>query len=244
MVNTDKAAATKGPLICASQWTMEQTIGNLVGEIRQPSNPYANLAQRAIRRAQHNSLMVMIPTLDPDYGQPLFPRWSKNLGNGYALLKLQERSRHATTFAEGLTIKTFLDAHYPHSPEYAFFDPHCLFTKRNSSKCLTCPQCKALYAGALYFAEVLFFFEIRTHTDVHALEPLALRHILFLHASWEVGLRVVRVPSIQSVVAMVPHTLAGEERFYMFEKPGMDLANLGGILWDEDDVDDEDNQPT
>jgi len=71
--------------------------------------------------------MVMIPTLDPDYGQPLFPRWSKDLGNGYALLKLQEHSRHATTFAEGLTIKTFLDAHYPHSPEYAFFDPHWCF---------------------------------------------------------------------------------------------------------------------
>jgi hypothetical protein len=138
---------------------MERTIGNLVGEIRQPSNPYANLAQRAIHRAQHNSLMVMIPTLDPDYGQPLFPRWSKDLGNR-ALL-------------------------------------------RDSSD--TFYSC--MHRG-------------------------------------EVGLRVVRVPSIQSVVAMVPHTLAGEERFYMFEKPGMDLANLGGILWDEDDVDDEDNQPT
>ncbi|KAG1864373.1 hypothetical protein F4604DRAFT_1586544 [Suillus subluteus] len=42
-------AVTKGPLICASQWIMEHTIGNIVGEIRQPSNPYANLTQRAIR---------------------------------------------------------------------------------------------------------------------------------------------------------------------------------------------------
>ncbi|KAG2140275.1 uncharacterized protein EDB93DRAFT_1252914 [Suillus bovinus] len=270
--------ATKGPLICASQWTMERTIGNIVGEIRQPSNPYSNLAQRAIHRAQHNSLMVMIPTLDPDYGQPLFPRWSKDLGNGYALLKLQERSRHATTFAEGSTIKTFLDAHYPHSPEYAFFDPHwcfrvCRWARLRLPNGQTCRSVfsrretranarrahnvKLSIAGALYFAEVLFFFEIRTHPDVHALEPLALvtiysppdRALLWDSSDTfyscthhgEVGLRVVKVPSIQSVVAMVPHTLAGEERFYMFEKPGMDLANLGGILWDEDD---EDHQPT
>lgn len=118
---------TKGPLICASQWTMERTIGNLVGEIHQPSNPYANLTQCAIRRAQHNALMVMIPTLDPDYGKPLYPRWSKDLGNGYALLKLQERSCHVTTFAEGIIIKAFLDAHFPYSPEYIFFDLHQRF---------------------------------------------------------------------------------------------------------------------
>jgi hypothetical protein len=29
---------------------------------------------------------------------------------------------------------------------------------------------------------------------------------------------------------MVPHTLDGEEYWYMFEKVGMDLANLGGFF--------------
>ncbi|KIJ15715.1 hypothetical protein PAXINDRAFT_11307 [Paxillus involutus ATCC 200175] len=46
-----REVATKGPLICSSQWTMERTIGNLVSEIRQPSNPYKNLAKRALRCA-------------------------------------------------------------------------------------------------------------------------------------------------------------------------------------------------
>ncbi|KIJ06866.1 hypothetical protein PAXINDRAFT_91364 [Paxillus involutus ATCC 200175] len=36
---------TKGPLICALQWTMEQTIGNLTEELRQHSNCFANLIQ-------------------------------------------------------------------------------------------------------------------------------------------------------------------------------------------------------
>jgi hypothetical protein len=43
LVHYGQEVFAKGPLICASQWTMERTIGNLVAEIRQPSNPYANL---------------------------------------------------------------------------------------------------------------------------------------------------------------------------------------------------------
>lgn len=109
----------------------------------------------------------------------------------------------------------------------------------------------------MYFAEVLFFFELRSDHNTQTLEPLALVSVYsppdrtLLQESndtfytcrhqGEAGLRVVQVTTFLSVVSMIPHVLAGEERFYMFEKPGMDLANLGGILWDEDD---EDNQPT
>jgi len=34
-----------GPPICSSQWTLERTIGNLGEEIKQHSNPFANLSQ-------------------------------------------------------------------------------------------------------------------------------------------------------------------------------------------------------
>lgn len=37
-----------GPLICSLQWTIERTISNLGQEIRQPSQPYANLSQRGV----------------------------------------------------------------------------------------------------------------------------------------------------------------------------------------------------
>ncbi|KAG1794518.1 uncharacterized protein BJ212DRAFT_1281431, partial [Suillus subaureus] len=60
--------AKKGP----SQWTMECMIGNLISKIHQPSNPYANLAQHAIHHAQHNTLMIMIPTLNPNYNKLLY----------------------------------------------------------------------------------------------------------------------------------------------------------------------------
>ncbi|KZT31503.1 hypothetical protein SISSUDRAFT_1038391, partial [Sistotremastrum suecicum HHB10207 ss-3] len=54
-----------GPAAVTSQWPLERTIGNLGQEIRQPSNPFANLSQRAILRCQINSLMVLVPGLSP-----------------------------------------------------------------------------------------------------------------------------------------------------------------------------------
>ena len=50
--------------ICSSQWTLEHTIGNLGEEIKQHSNPFANLSQRGIRHARVNAIKAMIPDLD------------------------------------------------------------------------------------------------------------------------------------------------------------------------------------
>ncbi len=84
-----------GPPICSSQWTMERTIGNLGQEIRQPSNPFANLSQRGLLRCQVNALTAMLPgplaagTTNPDRGWQL-PRGAIDLGNGYVLLRAQD----------------------------------------------------------------------------------------------------------------------------------------------------------
>jgi len=53
-----------GPPICSSQWTLEHTIGNLGKEIKQHSNPFANLSQRGIRCAHVNALIAIIPDLE------------------------------------------------------------------------------------------------------------------------------------------------------------------------------------
>ncbi|KAH9002127.1 hypothetical protein EDB86DRAFT_2801244 [Lactarius hatsudake] len=50
-----------GPLACYAQWTLETAIGNLGREIRQDRDLYANLTQRAILRAQVNSLQARFP---------------------------------------------------------------------------------------------------------------------------------------------------------------------------------------
>jgi hypothetical protein len=44
---------------------MECTIGNLGQEIRQPSNPYANISQEGARHCKVNALFATVPELDP-----------------------------------------------------------------------------------------------------------------------------------------------------------------------------------
>jgi hypothetical protein len=81
-----------GPPICSSQWTLECTIGNLGAEIKQPSNPFANLSQQGIRHARMNALMAIIPDLDANnYLGRALPRSSEDLTNGYTLLRARDK---------------------------------------------------------------------------------------------------------------------------------------------------------
>ena len=73
-----------GPPICSSQWTMERTIGNLGEEIKQPSNPFANLSQRGILRCQTNAFIAMFPSFRSS--ECNIPQGALDLGGGYVLL--------------------------------------------------------------------------------------------------------------------------------------------------------------
>ena len=57
-----------GPLACYAQWTLETAIGNLGREIRQDRDLFANLTQRAIMRAQINSLNARFPQIKFEVG--------------------------------------------------------------------------------------------------------------------------------------------------------------------------------
>ncbi|KAG1726244.1 hypothetical protein EDD22DRAFT_961459 [Suillus occidentalis] len=67
---------------------MERTIGNLGQEIRQPSNPYANLSREGVRRCQVNALKAMVPNLEDP--KPALPQTAIDLGDGYALLRKRD----------------------------------------------------------------------------------------------------------------------------------------------------------
>ena len=56
------------PAIVTPQWTMEHAIGDLGSEIRQPSNPFANLSERASLCCQINALTSILPELAPSKG--------------------------------------------------------------------------------------------------------------------------------------------------------------------------------
>src|SRR6266576_6867786 len=75
-----------GPLNLVAQWALENTIGNLGREIHQHSNPFSNLAERGLLRAQTNALQAIFPEFDSTVlSLPTGDR-AKDLGNGYVLL--------------------------------------------------------------------------------------------------------------------------------------------------------------
>ena len=82
-----KETCRLGPLSLSSQWTMERIIGVLGSQLRQPSNPFANLAAQAQKMAHVNAMVAMWPSFDKI---PDDPHGSVDLGDGYLLLRLMD----------------------------------------------------------------------------------------------------------------------------------------------------------
>lgn len=93
-------------------------------------------------------------------------------------------------------------------------------------------------------AEVRFYFRIRANSLEHTLALVSCYsppHPGLLEASqgtlWSCtrveSVKVIDVKHISAVVAMVPHQpFPGEEgggRFFLVEKPGLDITTIGGI---------------
>ena len=85
-----------GALIVVSQFPMERHIGDLGGQIRLHSNPYANLSQRAFRRCQENAVKALDPRFDRAHQKSgHLPRGALDLGDGYVLLRAMDRTHRA-----------------------------------------------------------------------------------------------------------------------------------------------------
>jgi len=94
-----------GPGSGYTQWPMERTIGNLGEEIRQPSQPFANLAERGARRAQVNSLIALVPNLVPD--KPL-SHLSEDIGDNFILSMADTCARSITNVEKNAICAFFL----------------------------------------------------------------------------------------------------------------------------------------
>ncbi|KAG1777804.1 hypothetical protein EV702DRAFT_1197011 [Suillus placidus] len=244
---------TKGPLICASQWTMEHTIRNLVEEIRQPSSPYANLAQRAIHRAQVNALKSMMPCLDDSNDVTTLPRGANNLGNGYVLLRCQDHVACPTSVPEGCTVHNYIHSVHPDSPTLRAFASDgtvriarlqlpngqiaCTLWKKTQMNARRSCNVKVLLNREPRFGEVRYFFECRVNpaSPPEALAVISLystpdcellhhSHHTFVSCVHQEDeeLIAINVTSIQSIVAMIPHSLNGQQH----------VTYLGGYLED------------
>lgn len=95
-----------GPGGYRSQWTLERTIGNLGEEIKQHSNPYANLSQHGMRRCRVNALTTMIPALAPE--KPL-PHGSLDLENRLVLLRPRDEYCQTIEGIYGTKIREYFE---------------------------------------------------------------------------------------------------------------------------------------
>ncbi|KAG1845771.1 hypothetical protein C8R48DRAFT_616896 [Suillus tomentosus] len=98
---------------------MERTIGNLGQDIRQPSNPYANLSKEGVRHCQVNTLLSIMPELDePPKGLPI---GAVDLGDGYALLRKRDRYAMLPNGEPAQAISNFLghERDLPHIKRWA-----------------------------------------------------------------------------------------------------------------------------
>ena len=95
-----------GPGLYSSQWTLEHTIGNLGEKIKQPSNPYVNLANCGLHRSQISALHAILPNLEPDISG--LPQGAVNLGDGYVLLRAWDETGIILEGAYADAIQAFL----------------------------------------------------------------------------------------------------------------------------------------
>ena len=98
-----------GPLWLSSQWTMERTIGYLGSLLRQPSNPFRNLAAQTKRVAHTNALVAMWPDLEQAKGDP---HGSMDLGDNYLLLGPKDTSSYHLLPDERAALEEFFSG-YP-----------------------------------------------------------------------------------------------------------------------------------
>ncbi|EMD38711.1 hypothetical protein CERSUDRAFT_48348 [Gelatoporia subvermispora B] len=177
-----------GPPAYYTQWTMERTIGNLGEEIKQPSKPYANLSERAVRRAQTGALKAAVPSFASVTSR--WPRGSLELDQGYALLRARDRSQYMLAAREAdALLKYYQDHNEPiltstWSPNTHRWARVALPTgqiarsawKENLKpleKLRTSRNVKARVGGRLEFGEVRYFFVTRFGAQPRALAMIS-----------------------------------------------------------------------
>ncbi|KAJ7210698.1 hypothetical protein GGX14DRAFT_624765, partial [Mycena pura] len=234
-------------------------IGIFGGEVRQPSNPFANLSEVALRYAQVNALYAMDPDLDrKTTNKEKLPRYSLDLGNGYVLLRRRDRypitlkdkydvraiCMHLGIPAESkLRFKRWGRLRLPNGQIARSVFGEANLSLRNIRK-LRCVKIKD--ANRPRIVEVSYYFVANDiayalgrcfpDADVDLLRESY--GTLWAAPGPARGRIVFSVSLIQSVVAMIPYILDGKDIFFLVEKPGLEMASMGGFEEEDNEAED------
>ncbi|KAJ7202622.1 hypothetical protein GGX14DRAFT_309990, partial [Mycena pura] len=244
-----------GPGAYYTQWTMERTIGNLVEEMKQHSTPYANISQRACRRAQVNALKSMIPDLEQEDD---LPRGAEELGDGFVLLRAKDEYNQVISGEQGDAIRDYLESvtgkRYPST-----FRPSLQRWARlrlpngQIARSAWKEERKAIQnvrmarnvqfldaAGEEAYAEIQFFFQAEVDDETLTLAlvaPYSSPDQELLDASYKAlwvcspqdDLEVIEVSSILSVVGMAPFDNS-DAQVFVVPKMGLEMSSMGGAV--------------
>ncbi|KAJ7702170.1 hypothetical protein B0H16DRAFT_1347648 [Mycena metata] len=253
-----------GPGAFFTQFTMERTIGNLGEEIKQPSNPYANLSQRGVRRCQVNALKVMAPEIAPEPSR--IPQGAIDLGGGFVLLRGRDEFMRTIDGPQGQTIRAWMEeqegdiAEVNWLPRVYRWQRLRLPNGQNArskwqegrkpiNKVRMSRNVKFVSKqNEINYAEVQFFFQadikglrdtyalisVYSDPDAELLEDSENTVWLCTYRGLD-ALKVIRVKRILSVVGMVPLDDVGE--LFVVEKMGLELDAMGGAEDDMEEID-------
>ncbi|KAI0716630.1 hypothetical protein C8Q76DRAFT_617213 [Earliella scabrosa] len=263
-----------GPGASYSQWTTENYIGNITREMKQDVTPYANLAERAARRAQLIALQAIFPTLDRT--PPLNPPTAIACGEGYWIMPAMERTAHKIEVASEIqAIHRYLrtvghtdidPAWIPWFRKWARLRiPTGQIVRTAWKECDWEEKGRSVRRARMIkdtkdrFGEVQYFFQMQIRGVVKTfamVTTFSAPDVEILRSSCNV-LRactfqrdsqvMVPVEDIAAGVAMVPLPLTETEkvlpntaalerdRFFVVEKPGLDIAMLRGEWEDAHD---------
>nr|VWP00054.1 Zn(2)-C6 fungal-type domain-containing protein [Ganoderma boninense] len=255
-----------GPGALHTQWTMENYIGNITREIKQHVTPYANVAERALRRCQVNALKAIFPEFDEP---ETLPQHARDLGDGYVLLTAADATERSVSVPEGEAILEFLreqrvQLENPHWQPIVRRWARLQLPTGQIARCAW-KECALEARGRQprrarmvklannCFAEVQYFFRMHLHDHAETLamvsvfsapDPAILEYsrstLLACTYRGEASRMVVFAKQIVSVIAMVPLPLTPAEecdpraselygqRFFVVEKPGLDVALMAG----------------
>ncbi|TFK68013.1 hypothetical protein BDN72DRAFT_769939 [Pluteus cervinus] len=242
IVHTPMETYRFGPLNLVAQWTLENTIGGLVREIKQHSNPFANLSECTVRRAQLNALKAMMPGLVP---KKPFPRASVVLPCGFVLLPAVDDHLHLLPPLEYNALKAHvvkITSPQLHVLEEDIFiqrwaslllptrqraRSHWKETERKSQNIRNSRNVKLAFNGEPRYGEVQYYFRYAIHGQAHTLAMVSLytypdldllrdssNTLYACQYTGSAGLVVVDVGDIISVVAMPPLPIKPEEVQY------------------------------
>ncbi|KAF5334289.1 hypothetical protein D9611_014144 [Ephemerocybe angulata] len=244
-----------GPGAYSTQYTMENMIGDLGGEIRQHSTPFSNLKQIALRRCQLNALKVIYPEVDLD-SKVRPPRGSKAVDEspGYVLLTPKARSAQplGSLGASGQLIRSKLGMTHVRRwgrmalPNKQFARSWWSESRARRSARRVSRMVKLDLAGETRYAEVQFYFFDSTGKARAVVALFGPRHENLYNDSigtiWACTypdhddinhLRIVNVADITATVAMLPfvkrpddHDLVGLDLWYVAEKSGLEDTEL------------------